>query len=156
MGLDRLGQGRNAGVHHHVGQDHRKGLVADDVAGAPHRVAQAQGLHLAHEAHLAGARQFAEQLLEDLGLALALQLQLHLDLVVEIVLQGLLAAAGDEDEVLDPRRAGLGHRIGDDRPIDHVQQLLGHRLGAGQHPGAEAGDRQDRLANLLSHGRQIS
>jgi hypothetical protein len=51
----RAGGGR----HQHVGQHHRERLVADHVAGAPHRVAQAQRGHLADEAHLARLRQVA-------------------------------------------------------------------------------------------------
>ena len=40
MGLDRLGERRLVGGHQHVGQHDREGLVADDVARAPDRVAQ--------------------------------------------------------------------------------------------------------------------
>ncbi len=69
--------------------------------------------------------------------------------MVEVVLDGALAATGDEDEVLDPCRPRLGHHIGEHRPVDDVEQLLGHRLGAGQHAGAQASDRQNGFTDGL-------
>ena len=104
------------------------------------------GCHLAGEAHLPGGGQFGDHLLEDLQLALGQQLGLQLDLVIEIVLDRLLGATGDEDDVLDPGLARLFDDVAQDRPIDDVQQFLGRGLGAGQDAGAQARDGQDGLA----------
>ena len=57
----------------HVGQEHREGLVADDLAGAPHRVAEAERRLLAGEARLAGLGLVPRQGFELLRLAAALQ-----------------------------------------------------------------------------------
>ena len=54
VGRDHLLHGAAA---QHVGQEHREGLVADDLAGAPDRVAEAERRLLAGEARLAGGRQ---------------------------------------------------------------------------------------------------
>ena len=70
---------------------------------------------------------------------------------VEIVDQARLAAAGDEDHLLDPRLAGFVDRILDQRPVDDRQHLLGHGLGRGEQPGAEPRDREDGFADALAH-----
>ncbi len=60
-----------------------------------------------------------------------------------------LAAAGDEDQLLDPSLARLVDRVLDQRPVDHRQHLLGDRLGCGQEPGAKPGDGEHGLADRL-------
>jgi hypothetical protein len=78
-------------------------------------------------------------------------LERHLELVghVEVVLDGPLVAAGDEDHLAHAGRVGLLHRVLDQRLVDHRQHLLGLRLGGRQEAGAEAGDRKDGLGDLL-------
>ena len=71
--------------------------------------------------------------------------------MVEMVLDRRLAAAGDEDEFLDSRFAGLLDGILDQRLVDDRQHLLGHRLGRRQEPGAEAGDRKNGFAYARGH-----
>ena len=57
----------------HVGQDHREGLVADDLAGAPDGVAEAEGRLLAGEARLPGLRLVGGKACELLRLAALLE-----------------------------------------------------------------------------------
>jgi hypothetical protein len=64
-----------------------------------------------------------------------------------MVIERALAAAGDEDHLLDARFARFLDRILDERLVDDRQHLLGHRLGGGEEAGAEAGDREHGLAN---------
>jgi hypothetical protein len=64
-----------------------------------------------------------------------------------MVLDGALAAAGDEDQLLDAGRDGLLGRVLDQRLVDDGQHFLGIGLGGGQEAGAQAGDREDRLGN---------
>ncbi len=149
VGLDRLGQGRDTRAHEHVRQHHREGLLADDIPGAPDRVTEPQGRHLAHEAHLPRLAEFGQQVLEDVVLALGLELGLELHVVIEIVLDRLLAPAGDEDEVLDAGGAAFGDDIGQDRPVDDVQHLLGGVLGPRQHAGAQARNGKDGFTDRL-------
>ncbi|BAQ46973.1 hypothetical protein Maq22A_c19550 [Methylobacterium aquaticum] len=66
-----------------------------------------------------------------------------------MILDHRLAAAGDEDEVLDPGLAGLVDDVLDHRPVDDRQHLLGHRLGRREETGAEARDREDGFANAF-------
>ena len=64
-----------------------------------------------------------------------------------MILDDALVAPGDEDEVLDAGLARLVDDVLDQRPVDHRQHLLGHGLGGGQEPGAEAGDGKNSFAN---------
>ncbi len=83
----------------------------------------------------------------------SLQRHLQLELAVEMVLDHRLVAAGDEDEMLDAGLARLVDHVLDQRPVDHRQHLLGHRLGGGQEAGAEARHRENRFANRFHVGR---
>ena len=62
--VDHLREAAAIVLHQHVGQQQRKRLVADQLARAPHRVAQAQRQLLAREARRARPRQVARQRLE--------------------------------------------------------------------------------------------
>jgi len=140
----------------HVGQQERERLVADDLAGAPDGVAEAQGGLLAREARLPGLRQVALQGLQLGGLPARLQGALQLELAVEMVLDHPLVAAGDENEVLDAAGARLVHHVLDYRPVHHGQHLLRHRLGGGQEARAEPRDGENGLADAVSHGGRVS
>jgi len=107
-------------AHHQVvGQQHGKGLVAHQRLGAQHGMAQAQRARLAHEqaVHVGGA-DAAHQLQHGL-LAGVLQLVFQLVGGVEMVLDGALAAAGDEDHVADAGLVGLFHGVLDQRLVHH-------------------------------------
>ena len=94
---------------------------------------------------------FALQFLERRLLAALAQRRLELVGDVEMVLDRRLVAAGDHDEMLDPRRARLVDRVLDDRAVDHGQHLLGHRLGRRQEAGAEAGDGKHGGTEAMRH-----
>ena len=145
--VDHLREAAGLAAHDHVGEEHGEGLVADELAGAPDGVAEAERRLLAGEAHLAGRRQVAGELLERRLAAALAQRRLELDLDVEMVLDDRLVAAGDQDEMLDAGLARLVDDILDQRPVDDRQHLLRHRLGRRQEAGAEAGDREDGLAD---------
>ena len=136
--------------HQFVRQHHRERLVADDVAGAPHRMAEAERRLLPGEAHGAGFGLVARQNLH-LGL-LAARGQRGVEFVhpVEMILDHALVAAGDEDEMLDAGFPRLVDHILDQRLVDDGQHFLRHRLGGGQDAGAEAGDRENGFADF--HG----
>ena len=152
VAVDHLGEAAALGLHQHVGQQQRERLVADQFARAPDRVAEPERRLLAGEARGAGAGQVARQQLE-VGLLAALdQRELELELAVEMVLDHALVAAGDEDEMLDAGLARLVDHVLDQRPVDHGQHLLGHRLGGGKEARAEAGDRKNRFADWLHGG----
>ena len=64
-----------------------------------------------------------------------------------MVFDHALVASGDEDEVFDAGLAGLIDHVLNERPVDHRQHFLRHRLGRRQEPGAEPGDGEDGFAN---------
>ena len=136
--------------HEFIRQHHRERLVADDVAGAPHGVAEPERRLLPGEAHGAGFRLVARQDV-DLGF-LAARGERGVELIhpVEMVFDHALVAAGDEDEMFDAGLLGLVDHILDQRLVDDGQHFLRHRLGGGQDAGAEAGDREDGFADF--HG----
>ena len=80
------------------------------------------------------------------SLAAVLEVVLELEGGVEVILDGALVAAGDEDDLREPG----GHRLLDhvlDRGLVHQgQHFLRLRLGGGQEPRAESGRGEDRLA----------
>ncbi len=149
-GLDHLREAARRVQHQFVRQHHRERLVADDVAGAPHRMAKPERRLLPGETHGAGRGLVARQNFH-LGL-LAARGQRGVEFVhpVEMVLDHALVAAGDEDEMFDAGFLGLIDHILDQRLVDDGQHFLRHRLGGGQDAGAEAGDREYGFADF--HG----
>src|SRR3546814_18964072 len=71
--------------------------------------------------------------------------------MVEVILDGGLAAAGDEDDLLDSGLTRLLHPVLDERLVDDRKHLLGDRLGGRQKARAESADGHDRLANGSCH-----
>ncbi len=66
-----------------------------------------------------------------------------------MILERALAAPGDEDDLFDPGLQRLFDRILDQRLVDDGQHLLGHRLGRGQKPRAQASDGKNSLSDRL-------
>ena len=146
VGVDQLADARPVADDHVVGQDHRERLVADQVLGHQHRVAEAELLLLADVGDL-GEVADRPDLAEHLDVALLLEQVLELVGEVEVVLDRPLLAGGDDDDLLDPGGDGLLDRVLDDRLVDQRQHLLRLRLGGREEAGAPAGGGEDGLAN---------
>jgi len=73
---------------------------------------------------------------EEFLLAAGLQLGFELVGFVEVVLDGALGAAGDEDELGDAGGHRFFHGVLDEGLVDDGQHFLGARLGGGEEPGA--------------------
>jgi hypothetical protein len=73
-------------------------------------------------------------------------LQLHG--AVEVVLDGLLAAAGDDEDVVEPGPDGLLDDVLNGGLVDQGQHLLRLRLGRREEAGPEPGRWDDGLAYL--------
>ena len=142
-------QGEPLGLGHElVAEEDHERVVADVAAGHRHRVAEAQGRRLSdvdagdvlrdHAAH-----QFEERLLVG-------RFQLGLELVglVEMVFDGALVAAGDEDHFGDAGRDRFFDGVLDQRLVDDRQHLLRLRLGGGKEAAAQAGDGKDGFTDL--------
>ena len=86
--------------------------------------------------------------LELVELRLVLEEVLQLEVAVEVILDGALAAARDDQDVLDARPSCLLDHELDRGDVDHREHDLRLRLRGGQEPGPEPGGRDHRLANL--------
>ena len=93
--------------------------------------------HVGHGAH--GAR-----LLE---LAVCDQAVFEVGRVVKIILNGGLAAVGDDEDLLDARSDGLLHDVLDHGLVDQGQHLLGDALGVGQQAGTQTRRGDDGFSN---------
>ena len=132
-------------------EDDGEGLVADERARDEHGVAEAERLALANVGQVDQARDLPD-LGELLLLAPRLEERLELDRDVEMVLDRVLAAARDQDDVVDAGGDGLFDAVLNDGLVDERQHLLGLRLGGREKARAESGGGEDRLANRLRPG----
>ena len=116
-------------------------------------MAETQRGLLAGEARRAGRRQVAPQSLQLARLAALGESPLQLEVDVEMVFDHSLAAAGDEDEVLDAGRSRLVDDMLDDGPVHDRQHFLRDGLRGGKKSGAQSGDGKTafRMRALLRH-----
>ena len=138
--------------HDVVAEKDRERLVAHVLARDRHRVPEPEGIALAdvvdvgevvHHAHLV-------ELVELVGL---LEVVLELEIAVEVVLDGVLAAAGDHEDVGEAGRHRLFDDVLDRRLVDDRQHLLGLALRHRQEPRAEPGGGDHRFRHGLLHCR---
>ncbi len=104
IGVDHGGKAGLAalfGQMQHVWQQQGEGFIADDIAGAPDRMAKPEGFLLAREAGGACCGAFGADHVQYGGLATGSQCGFQLEMHVEMVFDRTLAAACDEDEMLD-------------------------------------------------------
>ena len=76
--------------------------------------------------------------------------------MIEMILDGILAAAGDDDDVFDAGSGALLDRILNQRLVDNGQHFLGLRFRGGEKASAQAGGGKDGFANafdFVSHLR---
>ena len=134
-----------------VGEDDAEGLVAHDGPGAEHGVAKTQGSGLADVDEVHIHRRDGVNDVQKLLLALGSKLGLKLGILVEMILDGALVAARDEDHVGDAGRSSFFHGVLDERLVDNGEHFLGHCLGGGQKSGPEAGHGEYGFANWFDH-----
>ena len=72
---------------------------------------------------------------------------LELDVDVEMVLDGVLAAAGDDDDVVDAGLDRFLDAVLNNRLVDEREHFLRLCFGRGKESGAEAGGREDDFAD---------
>ena len=99
--------------------------------GLKDRVAQAQGVPLAHGVDACVLLVFVH-ILEGLGLAALFQVGLEAGLGVEVVFDGLLTRAGDKQDILNASVGSLANDVLDRGAVDDGEHLLGDRLRDGQ------------------------
>ena len=148
--VEQLAQARGFGVDHVVGEHHGERLISHQFHGPQHGVAQPQSFFLARVGHVDHVRNVTHDR-KQIFLAARFEHVLQLEADVEMILDGALAAAGDDDDVLNPGMQGLLDAILDEGFIHQGQHFLGLRFGGGKEAGAQTGGREDRFANLGGH-----
>ena len=68
-----------------------------------------------------------------------------------MILDGVLAAAGDQDDVWDAGLDRFFDAVLNGRFVDQRQHFLGLRLGGRQKPRAQAGGGEDDLTDSRAH-----
>ena len=120
--------------------------------GHQDRVSEAERIALPHvvDAREVGRLGDAGQ---SLDVALVAQDLLQLEVAVEVVLEGPLAATGDEQDVLEPGGNRLLDDVLDGGLVDDREHLLRRRLRCRQEPRAESSSGDHRLADrrLAAH-----
>ena len=86
------------------------------------------------------------------ALAARLEIRFELHRHVEMILDGVLAAPGDQNDVVDARGDRFLDAVLNDRFVDERQHFFGLRFGGGQEPCAQSGGREDSFADDGSHG----
>jgi len=114
-------------------------------------VAEPERLALAHVRevdHVGNLADLSEQFL----LAARLEKGLELDRDIEVILDRVLAAASDQDDVVDSGRNSLLDTLRADRLVDEREHLLGLCLGGGQEARTQSGSRENGLSNPHHRG----
>ena len=140
--IDHLLHHRRTAVDQVVGEDDGEGFVADHRLRAQHGMAEPQRFGLADVDEVDAGR--ADRLHQFQIAILAARGQFGFQFVglVEVVLDGALGAAADEDDVGDAGLHRLFDRILDQRLVDDGQHFLGAGLGGRQKTGAQTGNRK--------------
>ena len=129
------------------------GSSPDQRPGHQHGVAETERLALPDVSEVDHVGDLAD-LGELLALAARLEERLELDRDVEMILDRVLAATGDEDDVADAGFDGFFDAVLDDRFVDEGQHFFRLCLRRRKETGAETGGREDGFADR-SHGRIV-
>ncbi len=151
--IHQLLEHRRFAEHDIVAQQNAEGFVPDEALGAPDRMAEALGLLLPQEVDVRHVRHLAHGA-GFVPLAVRDQPRLQIGGVVKIVLNGGLAAVGDDQDLLDAGGDGLLHNVLEYGLVHQRQHLLRDALGVGQQTSAETRRGNDCFANL--HGKLLS
>src|ERR1039457_2516064 len=132
-----------------VAEQHGEGLMADVLSRAQHGVTEARRRALPHVVHVGEVAGLADQG-QPGGVTLRGERFLEFVGAVEVIFDGALAPAGDEQEVVEAGRDSFLDHVLDRWLVDDRQHLLGRRLRRGQEPGSQARRRDDRLGHWAS------
>ncbi len=145
--VDELLRGGIFAGDEHVAKQHGERLIAHQVARDQHGVTEAERLFLSRVADLHHVRDIADHL-GLLFLAVLLEEIFEKWRSVEVILDRALAAAGDNDDVLDAGSHAFFSDILNLRLIDNGQHFFGLRFGGRQKTRAQAGGRQNGFADF--------
>ena len=148
--VHQLADGGRVGVDHVVAEHDGEGLIADEVAGDVHGVAEAARRSLPDGAE-AGQRGDVTDGRELIELAAVFEQGLELDVDVEVIDHRRLAARGHEHDLFDAGRHGFLDGVLNDGLVDQRQHFLRHGLGGRKEPGAKARRREHRRSDPVLH-----
>ena len=130
------------------GSSKRERLVANQIAGAPDRMAKAERHLLAGEGCRAGRGLDALQACKLFVFAALGKRIVKLKLDVEIVFDDALVAARDENQMFNASFQRLVDHILDDRLVNDRQHFLWDCLGRWQESGSKASNRKHCFADF--------
>ena len=93
--------------------------------------------------------------LQQVGLPALLEHFLEFVADVEVIFDGLLAAAGDDDDLVAARGQGLFDAVLNDGLVDQRQHFFGLGFGGGQKTRAQAGGGKTALRTFMVMRRSI-
>ena len=149
--FNHLLERRDGTVDNVVGQQHGEWLIADHFARHKHGMAQTERFLLADVAHVDHVGDLADDL-EQIVLPALLEHLFQFIADVEVVFDGLLAAASDNQDLVAARCHGFFDPVLNDGLVDQRQHLFGLSFGGGEEAGAEAGGGEHGFADFHGHG----
>ena len=155
--FDHLFEAGDLGVDDVIGEEHGEGFVADEFAGHEDGVAEAESFFLADVGDVDHVGDGAHDL-EQVGFLALFEHAFEFVADVEMVFDGLLAAAGDDEDLVAAGGHGFFDAVLDDGLVDQGKHLLGLGFGGGQEAGAQACGGEYGFADFHGHrgGRALS
>src|SRR5687768_6625066 len=153
-GLDQLRQAWNRRIDDLVAQHDCKWFVSDQMLRAEYGVSKAQGFRLTHVTEI-GQIGNVSHLTEELRLSVSFEVLFQFHRPIEMVFDGALPAAGDDDDVFNAGGNGLFHRILNQRLVDQRKHFFGRRFGRGEKSRAEPGSWKNGFAYFGSRHTAI-
>ena len=145
MHFEHRAQQRRVVDHDVVAEQDGERLVADVFPRDRHGVTEAEWITLTDVVEVREVVDVTD-LFEQRLLALLLEVVLELEVPVEMILDRVLAAARDHEDVDEPGAGRFFHDVLNRGLVDDRQHLLRLALGRGKESRAEAGRRDHRLA----------
>jgi hypothetical protein len=136
-----------------VAEKNGERFVTDEIAGDQYGVAEAERLLLARVADLQHVADLADHF-RLIFLAVLFEKTLQRGRGVEMVLDGILAFAGDDDDLLDSGGNALFGDVLNLGLVDDGEHLFGLRFGGRKETRAEARGREDGFADARFRGRR--
>jgi hypothetical protein len=153
--LQQLLQARLLGLHDVVAQHHGERLIPDERSRAPDGVAESFRFFLPNVVNVGHLRD-RPQVLQRFQLAFLLERLFQFERLVEVVFDGPLPPAADDDDILDPRLNRFFNDVLDGRLVHDGEHFFRLGLGGRQEPGAEPGRGNHRFSHTLPHASSSS
>src|SRR5277367_5420755 len=154
--FDHLLQAGSFGINDVVGEEHCERLVSHQFTRHEHGVAEAQRLFLADVGDVDHVRNRAHNL-EQISLLALFEHLLQFVTDVEVILNCLLAPAGNDDDLVAAGSERLFHSVLNDGLVDYGKHFFGLGFGGGQEASAQSSGGKYGFANSHGHkkiGRQ--